>query len=127
VGRYNAGLLSQIRRADMKKDCNNCLFRNTENDHEPCVSCWEGETPTHWHKCDSARIKEESLRAEFAEKSEGYTCQHPQINSMRFNQAWEAACALDFGLPIEDPTPKNLERAILSLARRVKELEHEWS
>jgi hypothetical protein len=46
---------------------------------------------------------------------------------MRFNQAWEAACALDFGLPIEDPTPKNLERAILSLARRVKELEHEWS
>ncbi len=64
-----------------------------------------------------------------ASKRDAYRSSHERINQVTFEDAWKAATELDAGLPLLPPgdvdTP--VKRAILGLARRVAELEHEWS
>lgn len=56
-----------------------------------------------------------------------YRTQYPEINNIDFDKAWEFACQLDPELKRLDPSEQNLQEALVSLARRVAELEKEWS
>ena len=66
-----------------------------------------------------------------------YRTAHPHLNVMGLRDAWLLALRLDRSLgsldkavpaPTEETTSRaDLENALISLARRVAELEHEWS
>jgi hypothetical protein len=64
-----------------------------------------------------------------ASKRDAYRSSHEHINQVTFEDAWRVATQLDAGLPLYPPedTKDSAKRAILGLARRVVELEHEWS
>lgn len=62
-------------------------------------------------------------------KTDAYRTRYAKINEVDFEAAWRVVSDLDRGLGKSPPTdaPEELKRAILSLARRTLELEHEWS
>lgn len=64
-----------------------------------------------------------------ASKKDAYRSSHEHINRVTFEDAWRVAAQLDAGLPLYPPEDikDSAKRAILGLARRVVELEHEWS
>lgn len=63
-----------------------------------------------------------------ASKRDAYQSGYEHIDRMTFLDAWKAARELDAGLPSEPPKDLSDEakRAVLGLARRVAQLEHEW-
>lgn len=56
-----------------------------------------------------------------------YKTMYAHINEMGDRAAWEEARSLDQTLPEEPKTEADLKSALVSLTRRVKELEYEWS
>jgi len=57
-----------------------------------------------------------------------YKTLYAEVNKIEFPEALEAAMELDSRLRKFDPLdPETLRSALVTLARRVKELEHEWS
>jgi hypothetical protein len=61
-------------------------------------------------------------------ESDGYHTRYEHINRIDFKGAWKNATGYDGGLPKDPPKlPDDGERAIVTLARRVEELEYEWS
>ena len=60
-------------------------------------------------------------------KKDAYMTSYANINKIDFKQAYEEATRLDSGLPDDSPDWLSLERAVVTLARRVAELEEEWS
>jgi hypothetical protein len=64
-----------------------------------------------------------------ASKRDAYQSGYDHIDQMTFPDAWKAAIELDAGLPSEPPKdfPEEARRAILGLARKVAQLDHEWS
>jgi len=62
-------------------------------------------------------------------KVEAYRSRHEHINKIGFMEAWKQAASRDLGLPTEPPegVPREVQRAIVGLARRCEELEYEWS
>lgn len=63
-----------------------------------------------------------------AAKRDAYRCRYEQINRTDFKAAWAYIAGLDPGLDEEPPElPIDARRAIIGLARRALELEHEWS
>ena len=56
-----------------------------------------------------------------------YKTSYPKVNSIDFKKAWEKACQLDPGLKKLASDEETLRDALVSLARRVAELEEEWS
>ena len=63
-----------------------------------------------------------------AAKRDAYQSGYDHIDRMTFLDAWKAARELDAGLPLEPPEglPEEARRAILGLARKVAQLDHEW-
>jgi hypothetical protein len=59
-------------------------------------------------------------------KRDAYRTPYEEVNRTNLPEAYKMAQSLDPGLP-ENPTEGDYQRAVLGLARRVKELEHEWS
>lgn len=62
-----------------------------------------------------------------ANKVDAYTTSYENVNKIGFVEAYKIATELDSGLLEDSPDWLNLERAIVTLARRVTELETEWS
>lgn len=69
-------------------------------------------------------------------KRDAYQTPYEKINRINLWDAYRLAISLDPGLPKPDPgyeeaggtpTEEELQRALVGLARRIKELEHEWS
>lgn len=56
-----------------------------------------------------------------------YRSGHPKVDGIDFEGAWEMACQLDSGLRKQTLDEKTLQDALTSLARRVAQLEEEWS
>lgn len=67
-----------------------------------------------------------------AAKYDGYTCGVAEVDRTQFEDAYEEARSIDGGIPEELPTDPEklvwaLKRSVLSLARRVRDLEYHWS
>jgi hypothetical protein len=57
-----------------------------------------------------------------------YRTRYEKINEIGVKEAWEVAREFDPSLRSLDPAdPEALREALTTLARRVRELEHEWS
>jgi hypothetical protein len=62
-------------------------------------------------------------------KSDAYRSQYPKINLIDVTEAWRLATEIDGGIPKELPSDltEDAKRAIVTLARLMAELRHEWS
>lgn len=60
-------------------------------------------------------------------KSREYVTRHARVNGVDAKAAWAAARELAPGLPEQPGNEQDLKDATVALARRVAELEEEWS
>lgn len=67
-------------------------------------------------------------RATYRTTCDGYKTSYEDVNNINLHAAWEQATNIDKGLPLQPSgdDPEELERAIISLARRIAQLEKEW-